>query len=173
MPGFQEQQCALISSEGAVRALVWLAHNYSERTGIACHASREGEGEELPEDLRGMAYQCVREVLANVNKHAQATKAEISMTYVDQFLTILVEDDGVGFDLRSQEHPHELTKATHGFGLFSIRERLRSVDGRMLIDSKPGQGTRIFMSFPHGGSGGQAPAVPDAELFKGNDVSHG
>ncbi len=104
---------------------------------------------------------------------AQAKKVEISLTYVNQFLNILVEDDGVGFDVRGQERPHKMTKATHGFGLFSIRERLRSVAGRLLVDSKPGQGTRIFMSFPHPGNGRDAPPVRDAEIYKDEDVSHG
>lgn len=158
---------------GLEAALVWLAHNFGERTGIDCQTSREGEGEELPEDMRSMAYQCVREVLANVKKHAEATRVVISLTYVNQFLTILVEDDGVGFDVRDQERPYQTTAATHGYGLFSIRERLRSVDGRMLVDSKAGRGSRIFMSFPHPGSGGQAPPVRNAEIFKDNDVSHG
>lgn len=152
---------------GLEAALVWLAHNFSERTGIACTSTREGDGQELEEDLRSIAYQCVREVLANVNKHAQASKVEISLNYVNQFLTILVEDDGIGFDVQSQERRPAAPQATHGFGLFSIRERLRSVDGRMLVDSKPGQGTRIFMSFPRPDS----TATPDARLDV--DASHG
>ncbi len=158
---------------GLEAAIVWLAHSFGERTGLACTSSREGEGEELPEDLRSMAYQCVRELLANVNKHAQAQKVEITLNYVNQFLTILVEDDGLGFDVRVQERPTGVTDSTSGFGLFSIRERLRSVDGRMLVDSKPGQGTRIFLSFPHAGSGHVTPPVSDDDLNQDVDFSHG
>lgn len=142
---------------GLEAAFAWLAHNYGERTGLACTSVCEGESLELPEDLRTMAYQCVRELLANVNKHAQATSIEITLNYVDSFLTILVEDDGEGFDVAKQERPSGLAKSTHGFGLFSIRERLRSVNGRMLVDSKPGQGTRIFLSFPLSGANFETP----------------
>ena len=158
---------------GLEAALAWLAHSYGERTGIVCTSSREGDGEELPEDLRSMAYQCVRELLANVYKHAQARKVEITLNYVDQFLTILVEDDGLGFDVSSQDRPMAVKDATTGFGLFSIRERLRSVDGRMLVDSKPGQGTRIFLSFPHPESGHTSPPVNDDDLTGDPEVAHG
>lgn len=158
---------------GLEAAIVWLAHNFGERTGVQCTSICEGDGIELPEDLRSMAYQCVRELLANVNKHAKAKKIEITLNYVDHFLTILVEDDGVGFDVHKQERPSGVSKATHGFGLFSIRERLRSVDGRMLVDSKAGQGTRIFLSFPHPGTGFEAPPVNDAQILKDNKSSDG
>ncbi len=158
---------------GLEAAVVWLAHQFSERSGLACIATREGDGEEMPEDLRSMAYQCVRELLANINKHAQASKVEITLNYVDQFLTILVEDDGVGFDVRRQERPSGVSKATHGFGLFSIRERLRSVDGRMLVDSKPGHGTRIFLSFPHPVNGPSALADTDRNGDKDDKANHG
>ncbi len=158
---------------GLEAAIAWLAHNFGERTGLACTSVCEGEGSELPEDLRSMAYQCVRELLANANKHAQATSIEITLNYVDQFLTILVEDDGVGFDVRKQERPTGVAKATFGFGLFSIRERLRSVDGRMLVDSKTGQGTRIFLSFPHSDSTGDVPPMNGASFSEGNKLTDG
>ncbi|MCB1183344.1 PAS domain-containing protein [bacterium] len=138
---------------GLEAALVWLCHNFGERTGIVCACAREGEGPELPEDMRAMAYQCVRELMNNVNKHARAGRIDVTLNYVDRFLTILVEDDGAGFDPNRQERPQEAERSTSGFGLFSIRERLRSVSGRMLVDSKPGQGARIFLSFPQPGEG--------------------
>jgi signal transduction histidine kinase len=129
-------------------ALAWLCRAHRERMGIPCVVRREGENEELPEDLRSMAYQCVRELLTNVNKHGQASRVEVTLNFVDRFLTILVEDDGVGFDVRTLDRSEGVDDTTGGFGLFSIRERLRSVDGRMLVDSQPGQGTRVFLSFP-------------------------
>ena len=158
---------------GLEAALAWLCHNFSERTGIASASSREGNGVELPEDLRSMAYQCVRELLANVNKHAGADRVQIALNYVEDYLTILVEDNGAGFDVRSHERPAGTSPAVGGFGLFSIRERLRSVDGRMLVDSKPGQGTRVFLSFPHPGSHGDKGPRPGRGEDQEFRSSHG
>ncbi|MFT5234398.1 MAG: PAS domain S-box-containing protein [Candidatus Krumholzibacteriia bacterium] len=136
---------------GLDAALSWLANNFTEKTGIACTSSCEGHGDELPEDLRSMAYQCVRELLANVNKHASADEVQITLNYVDQFLTVSVQDNGAGFDVSAQKNTRSRSDSTSGFGLFSIRERLRSADGRVLVDSKPGRGTHIFLSFPRYG----------------------
>jgi len=134
---------------GLDAALSWLSHNFSQRTDVTCSVSIEGEGEgaEIPEDVRAMAYQSVRELLANVQKHAQAENVSITINHVENFLTLLVEDDGVGFSQITKEGD-ERFKGESGFGLFSIRERLRSVNGRMLVDSHPGKGCRVFLSFP-------------------------
>lgn len=136
---------------GLEAALTWLAHKFSETNEVLCCVEVEGEGDELPEEQRSMAYQCVRELLANVRKYAEAGNVGITLSHVDRFLTIVVEDDGAGFDVHKLERPQSST-ATSGFGLFSIRERLRSLDGRMLVDSRPGQGTRVFLSFPRDGA---------------------
>jgi len=133
---------------GLAAALSWLAHQFSQRTGIVCDVASEGEGAELAQDLRAMAYQCVRELLANVRKHAEAERVDITLNHVDRFLTILVDDDGVGFEIDRDEVRSPRLRGSEGFGLFSIRERLRSVEGRMLVDSRPGRGCRVFLSFP-------------------------
>jgi PAS domain S-box-containing protein len=131
---------------GLEAALTWLAHQFNLRTGLPCSVTVEGEGEELPEDLRAMAYQSVRELLNNVYKHAEATEVNISLNHVPDYLTVLVDDNGVGFDISPDQAPR-ISEET-GFGLFSIRERLRSVGGRMLVDSRPGKGCRVFLSIP-------------------------
>jgi len=146
---------------GLEAAIVWLAQNFQERSGVSCNVSQAGEQTELPEDTRSMAYQCVRELLVNVKKHAQAGTVEISLNNVPEFLTILVEDDGVGFDMARSEKSRAV--GNHGFGLFSIRERLRSIHGRMLVDAKEGRGTRVFLSFPRPESQASNPI----EAFRG------
>ncbi len=134
---------------GLDAALSWLSHNFSNRTKIPCAITIDGEGEgaEIPEDVRAMAYQSVRELLANVQKHSEAKQVNITINHVEDFLTLLVEDDGVGFS-NIERDGDERFSGERGFGLFSIRERLRSVNGRMLVDSHPGKGCRIFLSFP-------------------------
>ena len=131
---------------GLEAALTWLAHQFKLRTGLNCTVSVDGEGEELPEDLRAMAFQSVRELLNNVYKHAEATEISISINHVQGYLTLLVDDNGVGFEIS----PSQSTRVSEesGFGLFSIRERLRSVNGRMLVDSRKGEGCRVFLSIP-------------------------
>ncbi len=139
---------AALQEVGLEAALGWLAHEFEERNGIRCEVRTEQIGPELSEDLRAMAYQCVRELFANVRKHAQAGRVGVTINSVDRFMTVLVEDDGQGFDPSAEEKADSRKLEYEGFGLFSIRERVRSVGGRMLVDSRPGQGCRVFLSFP-------------------------
>ncbi len=134
---------------GLEAALVWLAHQYSERTGIACHVEIDGEGPELAEDIRTMAFQSVRELLANIRKHSGAESCTITVNHVNGYLTVLVEDLGHGFDPNLTRDHTDPDTAKGGFGLFSIRERMRSLNGRMLVDSQLDKGCRVFLTFPN------------------------
>jgi PAS domain S-box-containing protein len=131
---------------GLEAALQWLTHAWGERTGIACAFAAAAPETELPEDSRAMAYQCVRELLANAHKHAGASRVEVSMADAGTDLVLRVADDGRGFDPAVERRSGQDDVA--GFGLFSIRERLSSIGGVALVDSAPGAGTRIELRFP-------------------------
>ncbi len=134
---------------GLEAALSWLGHSFSERTGIACSVSVDGSGPELHEDIRTMAFQSVRELLANIRKHSGAESCAIVVNHVDGYLTVLVEDPGKGFNVTESRDRSGQNDPSGGFGLFSIRERMRSVRGRMLVDSHLGKGCRVFLTFPN------------------------
>jgi CheY-like chemotaxis protein len=90
-------------------------------------------------------------LLFNAVKHAQADRVSIHLSLdQDDTLRILVEDSGVGFD------PAEVVERSNsgqaGWGLFSIRERLTLLGGRLDIESAPGQGTRFRLTAPRGAS---------------------
>jgi signal transduction histidine kinase len=84
-------------------------------------------------------YRFVQEALTNVARHASATAVWVNLDYADGDLTISVEDDGVGFDLKSRPS---------GMGLQGICERFEMLNGSIEIDSSPGKGTRISGSLP-------------------------
>jgi len=90
-------------------------------------------------------FQAVRELLANVGKHARASEVRVSIERNDGVIRVEVSDDGFGFDPVVVKTPH-VTRG--GFGLFSIRERLRLLGGAMAIDSAPGRGTRVVLTAP-------------------------
>ena len=132
---------------GLAGALEWLGRQFEQRTGIVCEVEDEDGEPDLPEDLRMMAYQSVRELLNNVRKHAGATRAEIRLCTGDGQVRLTIVDDGEGFDPECAEATVPSASAG-GFGLFSMRERLRSVGGALRVDSRPGQGCRIDLTFP-------------------------
>ena len=75
-------------------------------------------------------------------KHAQATHVTLALTHSNDFIEIVVADDGVGFD------PSRLRGAQSGFGLYSVRERLGLIGGRLEVTSEPGAGTRATIRAP-------------------------
>ncbi len=85
----------------------------------------------------------VQEALANVRKHAHAQHVTMHFDIVDGNLTGLIEDDGCGFDEQAMEWI-----ARGHFGLQIMRERARSIDGRLDVVSSPGHGTRISIVVP-------------------------
>jgi signal transduction histidine kinase len=89
--------------------------------------------------------QAVNELLVNVVKHAQAHNVEVSLRREGGNLKVEVGDDGVGFQLPVTEARH---REGRGFGLFSIRERLRPVGGRLEVQSAPGAGTHVCLTVP-------------------------
>jgi PAS domain S-box-containing protein len=123
----------------------WLSEQMEEKHGIPAHLEDDLEPKPLDDDIRVVLFTAVRELLANVAKHAQAHKVSVSLRRDSDKIRINVEDDGIGFDT-SQTDPH--MPRISGFGLFSIRERLSHFGGHLEIDSRIGIGTRVNLMAP-------------------------
>jgi PAS domain S-box-containing protein len=151
---------------GLEAALAWLARQWCERTGITCTMAAGSESSdplELGEDTRALAYQSVRELLANVAKHATATEVRISLEHDEKNLRVTVMDNGRGLDGDADLTHSNNRDSGLGFGLFSIRERLRSVGGRFRLHSRPGAGFRVELSIPLAGGGPSSGANDEPE----------
>jgi PAS domain S-box-containing protein len=128
---------------GLIAALQWLGEQVEKRHGLRVVVDGNCPPGALPQDLRVMLFQAVRELLMNVVKHARATTARVSCRVIDRAARVTVADDGVGFD------PSRLSAygpGQAGFGLFSIRTRIEQLNGRFVISSIPGEGTRVTLS---------------------------
>jgi PAS domain S-box-containing protein len=129
---------------GLQAAVEELAEQFAECEGFACRV--EGPGEPLPiaEQVRAMLYRSVRELLVNVAKHAGAGNVVIALAYDGRNVKVVVQDDGRGFATRTLDE----CSREHGFGLFSIRERLTHIGGKFDIESVEGEGTRVTLVAP-------------------------
>ena len=85
-------------------------------------------------EVEATIYRLVQEALNNIAKHARAREVSVRVTDRDGEIEVLVRDDGNGFDPAQQ---------ASGFGLLGMRERLALVNGRLVVESAPGQGTAI------------------------------
>jgi signal transduction histidine kinase len=123
----------------------WLADEIQKKHGIKTEFVNDGQHKPLDEDIRGILFRNLRELLINVVKHAKAQKVKVFVLRDNEDIRVLIEDDGIGFN------PLEVkTKAilSGKFGLFSIRERLEQLGGCVEISSKIGGGSRIKMTAP-------------------------
>jgi len=130
---------------GFVSAVEWLGESMQEETGTEFSFHNDLGGERPPEELEIVLFHAVRELLTNVRKHADAGKVSIHIARQGRNLRIDLADDGVGFDL--QRLNRRISNAG-GFGLFSIRERLRLLGGGMDMKSRPGEGTMVALYAP-------------------------
>jgi len=130
----------LLDDLGLAPAIEWLAHNFTQRTGVPCEVSVD-EDLELEEPYATAVFRIVQESLANVGKHARATEAGVVIARTGQAVMLEVRDNGQGFATAAPRKPHSL-------GLMGLRERAHLLKGAVAIDSQPGKGTRVQVSIP-------------------------
>ncbi|MFH1146462.1 MAG: ATP-binding protein, partial [Pseudomonadota bacterium] len=92
-----------------------------------------------------LLYRAVRELATNIAKHAHAQKMKVSVSCGVDNVRLCIEDNGIGFDL-SKAGPDSVEAM--GFGIFSVRERLKHLGADMQIDSQMGKGTLINIVAP-------------------------
>jgi len=97
-------------------------------------------GRALPPDVQVALYRIIQEALNNVTKHSGASQVTVALRYPSNAVNIDVVDNGKGFDTGSVSSDH--------LGLNIMRERARAAGGRIDIESKPGNGTRIAVVWP-------------------------
>ena len=127
---------------GFVPAVESLTRQIEEQHGIRMAFEDDGRPKPLGRDLEVLLYKAVRELLANMTKHSQATTGKVTTMRTGDQIRVDVEDDGVGFDMSQVGFKEDRGS---GFGFFSIRERLEPLGGRILTDSEVGRGTRITL----------------------------
>jgi PAS domain S-box-containing protein len=129
---------------GLNEGLRWLARRMADRQGLFVNLELNECGP-LPDSLKILLFQSVRELLFNVVKHAKTRSAEVNLRCFDGSLQVTVSDQGTGFDPVAMPLAGE---GGRGFGLFGIQERLAFMGGTLKVESSPGQGSRFVLSVP-------------------------
>ena len=140
---------SLLYEVGLHAALRDFAKKQSKTMGITIHLDGDGAREPIDDALRGLLFQCARELIMNAQKYAGPCEIRVSVSFDDHHVRLRVRDNGRGFDpveLGDAKRDH----AEGGFGLFNIRERVESSGGRLEIESTPGKGTTATVVVPVG-----------------------
>lgn len=130
----------LLDDLGLLAAIEWLVHSFSQRTGVACTLAAD-EDLVLQEPHATAVFRIVQEALANVAKHAAASRAAVVICSLPGSITLSVRDNGRGFVTGAPRKPQSL-------GLMGLHERAQLLNGNVNIDSAPGQGTCVEVTIP-------------------------
>ena len=133
----------MLEGLGLAAALTEYAGNWSKRFGIRAelHMTRPIDGR-LPSEMETTIYRFAQEALNNVVKHAQADRVDIVLEHTHEHVSLIVEDNGIGFN------PSEAQTAVEGFGLIGMRERAALAGADFQIESAPGDGTTVILRVP-------------------------
>jgi PAS domain S-box-containing protein len=132
-----------LQEEGLHSALTSYVSNWSKHFGINAQlrTSRATE-DRLPSLVETTLYRLAQEALNNVAKHARARQVDIVLERTADHWSLIIEDDGIGFDPSSGEAEQR------GFGLVGMRERAALVGADLQIESAPGRGTTVIVRMP-------------------------
>jgi signal transduction histidine kinase len=133
-------------------ALDEVLRGWSELHDVRADLTTTGVARPLLPEIETTLLRTAQEALANVAKHAAAGRVGLTLSYMEDVVTLDVRDDGAGFD---PDAPHEVTEEG-GFGLRAMRERLSRIAGTLEVESEPGGGTAISACVPAIAIGGAA-----------------
>ena len=125
-------------------AVADVAGQWSADNGVSAEVTTTGTVLALHPEVEVTLLRVAQEALANVAKHASASRVGITLSYMEDVVSLDIRDDGVGF------HPKERRSAGSGggFGLTGMEQRVRRLAGSLAIESEPGHGTAISAIIP-------------------------
>jgi PAS domain S-box-containing protein len=127
---------------GLEAALEEMAEQFAHDHRITCRFENGGAMPSLEKKVELLLYRSVKELLCNVAKHAKARNVAINAKTTEDILEVTVADDGRGFDPSRLEANRNKKKS---FGLFSVEQRLKNVNGSFRIESEKKKGTRVVL----------------------------
>ncbi len=135
-----EKNSGVMAEEGLLPAVEQLARKISNARDVKITVQGFGLKSRLESGLEITIFRIIQELITNIVKHAEATEASVSLTNHTDYLNIIVEDNGKGFDKRK-------SPGKDGMGLSNIEKRVEHLDGTMEIDTSK-KGTSIIIDLP-------------------------
>ncbi len=132
----------MLDDMGILPALLWHFDRFKTQTKIKVNFSHEGLNIRFKPEIETATYRIVQEALMNVARHSCANEVMISIKADSENLIINVEDKGIGFDYSA------VKTLGNSAGLKWMQERISLLNGKLLIDSSPGKGTRLTATLP-------------------------
>jgi signal transduction histidine kinase len=141
-----ELRPTILDDLGLAPALAQYAKICPDHLGITVDFSVIGaEASRLTREVETTLYRVVQESLTNVARHSGAHKASVLLKFNEKNIVAIIEDNGVGFDLKDIKTAQV---KLNRLGLYGMEERVSLVGGTLTIESKPGEGTILYVEIP-------------------------
>ncbi|MER6025367.1 sensor histidine kinase [Streptomyces sp. NPDC001851] len=133
-----------LAADGLPEALKKTVVEWGERTGVRAEFTVTGTTEQLHDEVSATLLRIAQEALSNAARHARATRVGVTLSFMDDEVTLDIRDDGTGFD------PAAVPERTRsgGFGLDGMRARAERIAGSLTVESEPGHGTAVSARVP-------------------------
>lgn len=135
------KNAGVIANQGLLVAVQMMAEKISSADKIKIEVIDFGLEKRLENSLEITVFRIIQELITNIIKHAEANNATINISLYDQNLNLIIEDDGLGFDIKK-------INRKNGMGIASIKTRIKFLQGTFQIDSTLGKGSSIIIDIP-------------------------
>ncbi len=134
----------ILDDLGLLPTLRWLLSGLESSIKVDFDYNQIDDKDRLSQEIETVIYRVVQEATTNILKHAEAKKVEVNLN-IEEGISLIVKDDGKGFDAKDQKVTDDL-KA--GIGILGMNERVEMLGGKFDIQSRKGYGTRISVEIP-------------------------
>jgi signal transduction histidine kinase len=132
----------VMANKGLLSAVKNMAKTINATNALKVTVEDFGLADRMENSLELSIFRIIQELVANIIKHAKASKASIHFTQHEDKLNIIVEDNGQGFDISA------VKRLANGMGLGTIEKRIEHLEGSFTVDSVLGKGTSILIDIP-------------------------
>jgi hypothetical protein len=134
-----DKNTGALINKGLIPSIKTIANEISISEKLQIEVNNINVNKRIKNNIEIQVFRIVQELLTNIIKHAEASEVTIQFSEDENMLNVMVEDNGKGFDVNN---------IVFGMGLKNIEKRLEKIDGNIVIDSTPGNGTTIILNIP-------------------------
>ena len=145
---------AMLDDLGVLVTLNWFCREFGNTyTGLSVKKIINVDEPDISEDNKVVIFRIVQEAMNNIVKHAKATNIVLELSKSASGLRMYINDNGVGFDMDLLKNKcfialnNNINQTKCSFGLGNMRERAESTGGKFLIESTPGGGTSVIVTW--------------------------
>lgn len=134
-----------IDDLGLVAAVEHFLVRFYNRLGVKVDLIVNGKGNKVEKHIEISIFRIIQEALNNVHKHSGVKQAKLTLNIEAEYISVVVEDNGRGFDVSLDKNE---TDKTECYGLIGMRERVKLLGGQILLESTPGKGAKVRIVIP-------------------------